>query len=144
MKPKLKPKRKELPVPEPALPAMQWLPILDAAGLTPPTLGDAKTPHARAIKLGQWLSAKVGREIPVCFRDRNGKAVLRVIGVRANEKRYYFEITWDDPTPARGATAEPEKKRKTGDEGKRKKPLPHTPSQKGEHKRRDVGNDEEW
>ena len=128
--------------PDRALPAAKWVPILDAAGLTPQALADAKTPHARAIKLGQWLSAKVGREMPVCVGGRNGKAVLRAIGARANEKRYYVEITWDraqEPVPPKalkGGVSKPKKKEESS--GKHKavtKPA-------GKHK--SGGNDEKW
>lgn len=117
-------------------------PILDAAGLTPQALADAKTPHAKAIKLGQWLSAKVGREMPVCVGGRNGKAVLRVIGARANEKRYYLEITWDRaqkpdlPEVPDGGTSKPKKKEKTS--GK------HKTTTKPAGNRKTGGNDEEW
>ncbi len=38
--------------PDRAVPAAKWLPILAAAGLSPPGVDDAKTPHAKAIKLG--------------------------------------------------------------------------------------------
>jgi len=138
----VKSKTSVTPHPDRALPAAKWLPILDAAGLTPQSLADAKTPHARAIKLGQWLSAKVGRELRVCIRGRNGKAVLRVIGARANEKRYYVEITWDraqkpaPPKALKGSVSKPKKKEKSS--GKHKavtKPA-------GKHK--SGGNEEEW
>ncbi len=128
--------------PDRALPAAKWVPILDAAGLTPQALADAKTPHARAIKLGQWLSAKVGREMPVCVGGRSGKAVLRVIGARANEKRYYVEITWDRaqkldlPEAPEGGT--PKSKKKEKQSGK------HKAVTKPVGKRNSGGNGEEW
>jgi hypothetical protein len=127
--------------PDRALPAAKWVPILDAAGLTPQALADAKTPHAKAIKLGQWLSAKVGREMPVCVGGRNGKAVLRVIGARANEKRYYVEITWDRaqkpdlPKAPDGGTSRPKKEKLSGK---------HKVVTKPAGKRKTGGNDEEW
>ncbi len=139
----MKPKPNSTPKPERALPAAKWVPIFDAAGIAPPAPGDAKTPHARAIKVGQWLSAKVGRETPVCIKGRHGKAVLRVIGVRSNEKRYYFEVTWDsvpppEPSPPKAKTPKPKKKAKQSEENKAKaKPA-------GKHKHKAGGNDEEW
>ncbi|MBP3957796.1 hypothetical protein J8F10_21295 [Gemmata sp. G18] len=131
------------PNPARALPAAKWVPILDAAGLTPQAFADAKTPHARAIKIGQWLSAKVGRETPVHVGGRNGTAVLRVIGARANEKRYYFEVTWDSaapaalPPPPKGEPSKTKKKPKQNEKHKAKA----RPSAKHKHK---AGNDEAW
>lgn len=139
----MKPKPNSNPNLERALPAAKWIPILDAAGITPQALADAKTPHARAIKIGQWLSAKVGRETPVCVGGRNGTAVLRVIGARANEKRYYFEVTWDSarppkPSPPKGESSRAKKKGKQSEEHKAKaKPA-------SKHKHKAGGNDEKW
>jgi len=115
----VKPKVKAMPQPERGLPAAKWIPVFDVAGVVPPSFVDAKTPHAKTIKVGQWLSSKVGRELPISVNGRTGKAVLRVIGARANEKRYYFEITWatavqPQPAPPAGkVTATPKKSKKS-------------------------------
>jgi hypothetical protein len=134
------------PKPEQALPAAKWLPIIDAAGITPPGLADAKTQRARAIKVGQWLSAKVGREMPVSISGRDGKAVLRVFGARANEKRYYIEVTWnqaqasDLPTESKRRSESPKIKAKA----KVKTKTKPTTEMKGRTKPTTEGNDENW
>lgn len=140
----MKSKPNSTPKPERALPAAKWVPILDTAGLALPILGDAKTPHARAIKLGQWLSAKVGRETPVCIEGRNGKAVLRVIGARANEKRYYFEVTLEsapEPEPAPAPKAKTPKLKKKAKQNEKHK-IASKPA--GKRKHNVGGNDEGW
>ena len=105
---------------------------------------DAKTPHTRAIKLGQWLSAKVGREIPVCVGGRNGNAVLRVIKGRSRETKYYVEVTWaraqkpQPPSPKKVAGVPPKKK-------ETQKETPKTATKPaGTRKPTTSGNDEEW
>lgn len=100
------------PDPDRALPATKWVPLFDSAELLDSVAGDAKTPRARGIRLGQWLGARVGRVVPVCQGGRTGTAVLRAVALRANEKRYYFEVAWDespppDPPPAGVAATEP-------------------------------------
>ena len=140
----MKSKSGATPKPDRALPAAKWIPILDAAGLTLPTLADAKTSHARAIKLGQWLSAKVGRVLPVSDDGKNGKAVLRVIGARANEKRYYFEITWErtqKPKSPHVSKAKKSKTKKYEEQSEKRKAVPK-PACKG--KTKTDGNNEKW
>jgi len=88
------------------------VPLFTSAELLDAVAGDAKTPRARAIRLGQWLRARVGRAVPVCHGGRTGTAVLRAVPARAKEKRYYFEVAWDespppDPPPAGEAATEP-------------------------------------
>ena len=140
----MKSKSNSTPKPERALPAAKWVPILEAAGLALSVLGDAKTPHARAIKLGQWLSAKVGREMPVCVGGRNGKAVLRVIGARANEKRYYFEVILESapqPEPAPAHKAKTPKLKKKAKQNEKHK-IASKPT--GKHKHNVGGDEERW
>lgn len=129
--------------PERGLPAAKWLPILAAAGISPPALDDAKTPHAKAIKLGLWLSAKVGREIPVCVRGRRGKAVLRAIKSRSRETQYRVEVTWEraqvpESTPPVKVVKTATKKENPSAKGHA---VPKPPAVR---KHTTGGNDEEW
>jgi hypothetical protein len=76
------------------LPA-QWVKFFQRAGILGDALARATTDKARAIVVGKYLSARVGRTIPVCVVGRAGKATLRVIDGRAREKRYWIEVVWD-------------------------------------------------
>jgi hypothetical protein len=129
------------------------VPILVAAGLSPPGIDDAKTPHAKAIKLGQWLGAKVGREIPVCVRGRNGKAVLRVVKGRSRETQYYIEVTWEqaktweqaeapEPPPTKAVKPSPKKEKPPAKGNAASKPT--VPKSMVGRKPATGGNDEEW
>jgi hypothetical protein len=72
------------------------------AGVRADELTDTKSSQAKAIKIGQFFTPLVGREVVIQVKGRTGKAVLRVEKGRANEKRYYFDISWQ---AADGATA---------------------------------------
>ncbi len=93
------------PDPDRALPATKWAPLFISAELLEAVVGDAKTPRARAIRLGQWLGARVGRPVAVCHDGRSGTATLRAVALRSNEKRYYFEVAWDESQPPDGGVA---------------------------------------
>ena len=88
------------------LPATDWLPYFKEAGIRVDELDQCKSEHSKAIKLGQFLSPKVGREVPVQVGGRTGRAVLRVEQDRAKTKLYYLEVRWDSPDPRNGEAAE--------------------------------------
>jgi hypothetical protein len=81
------------------LPAKDWLPFFEEAGILIEELNECKSGHSKAIKLGQFLSPKVGREVTVQVGDRIGKAILCVEQDRANTKLYYLQVIWGSPTP---------------------------------------------
>ncbi len=81
------------------LPAKDWLPFFEAAGILSEELEACKSERSRAIKLGQFLSTKVGREVPIQVGDRTGKATLESDMDRANTKVYYLRVVWDTPPP---------------------------------------------
>jgi len=72
------------------------------AGPRAEELQACQSTRARAIKVGQFLAPKVGREVPVEVDGRAGKAVLRVEEGRAKERRYYFEFSWDGDEKRQG------------------------------------------
>jgi hypothetical protein len=52
--------------------------------------------RAKAIAAGKYLATMVDHTVQVTVNGRTGKATLRVVEARAREKRYWFEIIWDD------------------------------------------------
>lgn len=75
--------------------AKDWEPYFRKANVRVEDLDASKSSRSKTIKIGQFLSPNVGREVPIQVGDRSGKAVLRVEEGHAKEKRYFFEIMWD-------------------------------------------------
>lgn len=141
--------------------AMEWERFFISANVRVEALGACKSTRSKAIKIGQFFAMSLGREVPIEVSGRTGKAVLKVISKRAKEKRYYFEITWDDsvaPEKTRGGSREddknsktklakketrnpekPEKKRRATTESSRHK-TPRSKASDG----LSLGNDEAW
>jgi hypothetical protein len=71
------------------LPATGWLPIFTAANIL--------TDKGKSVKMGKFLTRNVDRRVPIQVNGRTGNATLKPDPCRANEKRYYFEVTWDTP-----------------------------------------------
>jgi hypothetical protein len=80
-----------------AAPAADWAKYFEAAKVRVEELNACKSARARAIWIGKHLSPLVDREVAIEVKGRTGRAVLRVEEGRSNEKRYIFEVKWDDP-----------------------------------------------
>jgi hypothetical protein len=78
------------------LPAGKWLSFFEKAGILTDQLAECKSEHRKAIRLGQFLSPMVGREVRMQVGERTGKAVLQVEQDRGNTKSYFFKVTWDN------------------------------------------------
>ena len=83
-----------------------WAPYFRSANVLTEDMEGSKGTKARAIRIGQFLSPKVGRQVPIQVDKLEGKATLRSVTGRAKEKRYWLEVEWDDAA----ATAPPAKK----------------------------------
>jgi hypothetical protein len=146
--------------------AAGWESFFRKAGVRVEDLNASKSNRTRAIKIGQFLSPHVNREVPVQVKGRTGKAVLRAEEGRAKEKRYFFVVTWDDeptastpvhdnshtvakPTPAEKRTPGPKRKSRRGKKVKKPRagvPAPDKPAAKGTaaDKNNEAGNSEDW
>src|SRR5207248_1459824 len=77
----------------------------------------------RATRIGQFFGPLLGREVPIQSRGRTGKAVLRVTEGRSKERRYYFEVFWDDvPRPDTASDDGPPQEPFPKGKGKKKAP----------------------
>ena len=80
------------------LPATDWLPFFARADILTQALAETHSAKAKTIKIGQFLSPNVNRPVPIQVDGRSGLATLRVESKKhAKSKRYFFEITWDEP-----------------------------------------------
>jgi hypothetical protein len=80
--------------------AKDWEMYFRKAAVRVEELDVAKGNRARAIRIGNFLSPNVGREVPIEAKGRTGRAVLRLEEGRSKQKLYFFEVTWDDAVPA--------------------------------------------
>ena len=88
--------------------AKDWERVFARAGIRADKLGDCKSAHARATKIGQFLGRSVDREVPVCVEGRTGTAILRRKQGRARAQCYYFELRFPtEKTPAEGSVDQP-------------------------------------
>jgi hypothetical protein len=72
-----------------------WERFLRDAKIHVEDLDASKSAKSRAVKIGLFLSRNVGRTVPIDVKGRTGQAVLKVAIGRSKEKKYYFEVTWD-------------------------------------------------
>src|SRR5947209_13300764 len=80
------------------LPPKDWEKFFREANVRAEALAECKSERSKAVKMGQFLSPHVGREVPIQVKGRSGRAVLRAEEGRSKEKRYYFEVIWDVPS----------------------------------------------
>jgi hypothetical protein len=52
--------------------------------------------RSKSTKIGNFLGPYVDREVPIEYDRRQGTAVLRRIEGRSNQKKYYFEVCWNE------------------------------------------------
>lgn len=74
--------------------AGEWEQLFVQAGVRVEELTNSKSSRAKAVKIGQFFSPLVARQVPIEVQGRPGTATLRMVSGRGNEKRYYFEIRW--------------------------------------------------
>jgi hypothetical protein len=78
-------------------PAAEWGRYFRQAGVLADKLENTKSARAKNTVLGNFLAQNVGREVPIEVRGRTGTARLCCKHGRANQKRYYLQVTWDKP-----------------------------------------------
>ena len=79
------------------LPAGEFEKIFLKAYVLTDALSNAKSAKSKATKIGNFLTSKVGREVPINVNGRTGKATLCMRQGRARQKVYFFEVLWDSP-----------------------------------------------
>jgi hypothetical protein len=85
-----------------------WEKFFLQANVRVEALAECKSERSKAVKMGQFLSPMVGREVPIQVKGRSGRAVLRTEEGRSKVKLYFFEVHWDvpdaqtSPTPGAG------------------------------------------
>jgi hypothetical protein len=80
--------------------AGDWVDLFVGAGVRADELIGPGGTRSKSIKIGQFFTPLVGREVPIEVKGRRGTAVLRAEMGRAKEKRYYFEVRWEQPADA--------------------------------------------
>ena len=79
------------------LPASKW----ETCSRTQASSGKSsklrKASRPKRTILGNFLSQNVDSEVPIVIRNRTGRATLRMKLGRAKQKRYFFELVWDEP-----------------------------------------------
>jgi len=78
------------------LPASQLERVFRRAGVLIDQLDTTQSARAKSTRIGQWLSPLVGRRVSIEVAGRTGTATLRCLPGRSREKRYHFEVVWDD------------------------------------------------
>jgi hypothetical protein len=78
---------------------IQWQEYFRRAGILVEVLDAAKSGQARATILGNFLSQNQGREVPITIGGRTGRARLCVEEGGKRQRRYYFQIAWDEAPP---------------------------------------------
>jgi hypothetical protein len=86
--------------PKYGLPASEWVALFRKAGVQLDALESAKSHHARATLLGNFLAMNLGREVPIEVDGRMGTACLRSVDAGKRQRRYFFEVRWDGEPPA--------------------------------------------
>ncbi len=87
----------------PGLIPSRWEPHFRKAGIQAEEINGARSAQAKATLLGNFLAKNQGREVPIQVGDRSGRARLRASEGRP--RRYFFEIAWDGPAPAKPGTS---------------------------------------
>ena len=82
--------------PRVGIPAAEWAKIFEMAKVETDRLTAARSAHSRSTIMGNFLARFIGREVRIEVNGRTGTATLKLAPGRANQKRYYFEISWDD------------------------------------------------
>jgi hypothetical protein len=77
----------------------QWQEYFRRAGILVEALDAAKSGQARATILGNFLSQNQGRVVPIQAGGRSGTARLCVEEGAQRQRRYYFQVAWDEAPP---------------------------------------------
>ncbi len=74
----------------------EWEELFRTTGVQFDALDQAKSQRARATRLGTFLAKNLGRVVPVEIGGRPAKAKLCASAAGKRQKRYYFQIQWED------------------------------------------------
>jgi hypothetical protein len=74
-----------------------WVPLFTQAGVLSRELRDNPKEHAKAVRVGQFLNANIGRPVRIETADRSGQGTLRVAGRRSRQTWYVIEVVWEQP-----------------------------------------------
>ena len=74
----------------------EWEAIFRRAKVRVESLEEAKSLRARATHIGNYLAQNLDREVPIQVNGRTGKARLRFLEAGRKQRRYFFEVEWDD------------------------------------------------
>jgi hypothetical protein len=88
----------------------EWIRYFEMAKIRTDELENCRSNHAKAIRAGQFLSPHVNRPVRIEVNGRTGTATLKAEDGRAKERRYFFEVVWDDAPPSGRTTASTSKK----------------------------------
>jgi hypothetical protein len=77
--------------------AAAWEKYLRQAKIRLAELDSCKSARAKAIRIGQFFGPLVDQVVPIEVGGRTGKARLKMVKGRGNERRYGFIIHWDQP-----------------------------------------------
>jgi hypothetical protein len=84
----------------------QWEQYFRRAGIQVEALDAARSGQARATILGNFLSQNQGRDVPIQVGGRSGTARLRVEEGGKRQRRYHFQVAWDEAPPPDSAPPE--------------------------------------
>ena len=95
----------------PEMPARDWIRHFDQLQFFEEQNG-AISDRAKSVKIGSYLSSRVGREVPFEVSGLGGRATLRIRPGRSRSSLYCFDIRWDTssanaPAGSPGAAAAP-------------------------------------
>lgn len=80
-------------------PPNEWESVFRAAGVLDQELGPAANSHAKATRIGKYLSQHVNREVRVENGDVAMIARIQLLENRSRQKRYYFETSLAEECP---------------------------------------------
>jgi hypothetical protein len=87
----------------------EWLPLFRDARLLQKELHESANDHAQTIAAGRFFGSRLGKTVPIQVGDKPARATLRVQPGRSRQRRYWFEITWEEAAPGQpeAGTASP-------------------------------------
>ena len=132
-----------------AIPAGKWEILFKKASIEKEKLEVAMSERGRSTIIGNFLSQNVGREVPIEINSRTGKATLRMVLGSGKQKRYFFEILWDEPkgekkTPSKTGSKKVVIAKKAGGAVSKKNIVKNNAVAKPVRKRETQVNHEAW
>src|SRR5262245_48511133 len=83
-----------------------WSEVFISSGICRDKLSD-RTPRGRDTWIGNFLSGKTDRQVPISTAQGSGVAILRRHSVRNDQKRYFFEVRCEQGGPGPYGQAHP-------------------------------------